>query len=201
MTYYMCPCCGYKTIDQPNAYEICPICFWEDDCVQLQDPLYEGGANTVSLYDAQRNFEKYGACDSAFIHEVRKPNENDVRDTQYAICIHPDIAEILHNWIAKINADEFHFAHAFDALIARKTEVEAFEFTPYLLEAALLAYDDFIVSQLLFYLNCMYGKANTTEIHYKVLDKLPLLEQHVLQLNGHYAEQELNEFKRDLRLV
>ncbi|NIP43329.1 MAG: hypothetical protein GWN61_14025, partial [candidate division Zixibacteria bacterium] len=33
---YTCPCCGYRTLDDPpGSYDICGICFWEDDTVQL----------------------------------------------------------------------------------------------------------------------------------------------------------------------
>lgn len=30
---FTCPCCGYKTMKgkPPGTYEICEICFWEDD--------------------------------------------------------------------------------------------------------------------------------------------------------------------------
>lgn len=48
---YKCPCCGFYTFDEkPNGnYDICPVCFWEDDPIQLEDNEYEGGANRVSL--------------------------------------------------------------------------------------------------------------------------------------------------------
>lgn len=26
-----CPCCGYRTLRERGDYEICKICFWEDD--------------------------------------------------------------------------------------------------------------------------------------------------------------------------
>lgn len=47
---YTCPCCGYLTLDEkpPGTYDICSICFWEDDDVQYNDPNYEGGANVPS---------------------------------------------------------------------------------------------------------------------------------------------------------
>jgi hypothetical protein len=48
-----CPCCGYKTLPEKHLYDICPICFWEDDIVQFEDPDFEGGANIVSLRQAQ----------------------------------------------------------------------------------------------------------------------------------------------------
>jgi hypothetical protein len=58
-----CPCCGYQTLsdDQPGSYEICEVCFWEDDIVQFDDPDYEGGANKVSLRQARINFREFGS--------------------------------------------------------------------------------------------------------------------------------------------
>ena len=26
-----CPCCGYPTLTGPRLYEICELCWWEDD--------------------------------------------------------------------------------------------------------------------------------------------------------------------------
>ncbi|GKW45859.1 CPCC family cysteine-rich protein [Planococcus sp. NCCP-2050] len=79
---YTCPCCGYKTLNEepPGTYEICGICYWEDDAVQFHDPDYEGGANGVSLRQAQRNYAAFGACDEASIESVRKPTKKDVKD-------------------------------------------------------------------------------------------------------------------------
>ncbi len=31
---YSCPCCLYKTLSEIGGYEICPVCFWEDDGVE-----------------------------------------------------------------------------------------------------------------------------------------------------------------------
>jgi hypothetical protein len=72
---YPCPCCGYETLPQEagGTYELCPICFWEDDVVQLEDPDFEGGANRVSLRQAQRNFVAFGACEEWAVDHVRKP--------------------------------------------------------------------------------------------------------------------------------
>jgi len=52
-TLHTCPLCGSKTITEPGAYEICPVCGWEDDPVQSKDPDYAGGANTQSLAAAR----------------------------------------------------------------------------------------------------------------------------------------------------
>ncbi len=77
---YQCPCCGYYTFAQkPNgSYDICPVCFWEDDPIQLKDATYEGGANKVSLAQAHRNFLSFGACEKEMLPHVRKPFANEL---------------------------------------------------------------------------------------------------------------------------
>jgi hypothetical protein len=75
-----CPCCGYRTLDEPHVWEICPICFWEDDPFQAAAPGLQGGPNGVSLRDAQRNFADLGACRRADLRHVRPPGEGDRRD-------------------------------------------------------------------------------------------------------------------------
>jgi hypothetical protein len=73
--YYSCPCCGYLTFAEPppGTFAICPVCWWEDDEVQARDPDYSGGANEVSLRQAQANFRSIGASNPVFIESVRKP--------------------------------------------------------------------------------------------------------------------------------
>jgi len=45
--------------DPPGSFEICSICNWEDDPLQLRVPTLAGGANTLSLFEAQtRYFER-----------------------------------------------------------------------------------------------------------------------------------------------
>jgi hypothetical protein len=65
----------------PGSYEICPICFWEDDAVQLVFPTtLGGGANRPTLQAAQQNFGRTGAADSHSAHGVRRVRPDDVRD-------------------------------------------------------------------------------------------------------------------------
>jgi hypothetical protein len=82
---YTCPCCGYKTFENepPGTDEICKICFWQDDGVQFGDPHYVGGANHVSLIEAQRNFIDFGACEKELLKYVRKPSQNDEKDCEW----------------------------------------------------------------------------------------------------------------------
>jgi hypothetical protein len=76
---FACPCCGFLTLPEPAAgtYEICPVCFWEDDIVQNDDPGYWGGANVVSLAEAQANFRSFGATERRFIGNVRPPRAGE----------------------------------------------------------------------------------------------------------------------------
>lgn len=82
---FACPCCGYKTyIEKPNGhYDICEVCFWEDDPNQLDDSDDEDGANKVSLKQGQRNFIEFGACETAMIENVRPPGNDEQRDEDW----------------------------------------------------------------------------------------------------------------------
>lgn len=52
---FPCPCCGFLVFSEPaGSFDICPLCAWEDDSVQLEAPGYPGGANRDSLCQAQR---------------------------------------------------------------------------------------------------------------------------------------------------
>lgn len=79
---YQCPCCGYYTFNQPadNTFQICDVCYWEDDGIQLSNPNYHGGANAVSLKEAQQNFKLIGACEALFLKHVRKPVTEELPD-------------------------------------------------------------------------------------------------------------------------
>lgn len=80
---FTCPCCGYRTLDQEGGYDICPTCFWEDDPFQFLDPDSDGGANKVSLRQAQKNFVLFGACDEHGKQFVRTPTFLDEKDTSW----------------------------------------------------------------------------------------------------------------------
>lgn len=66
--------------EPPGSYDICRVCFWEDDQVQLRWPDYPGGANKPSLIESQRNFAEFGAMEQRFRGNVRQPQPSEVLD-------------------------------------------------------------------------------------------------------------------------
>jgi len=64
---HACPCCGSSALHEPppGTFQICPVCGWEDDNVQFDDPTCEGGANQISLNRARANFLATGRADSS----------------------------------------------------------------------------------------------------------------------------------------
>jgi len=76
---FPCPCCGYLTLSEkpPGTFFICPVCAWEDDNVQYEDPTYEGGANRVSLTEARANFQLLGARSKKDLGRVRAPLKSE----------------------------------------------------------------------------------------------------------------------------
>jgi hypothetical protein len=72
---YHCPCCGFRTLAERAGYEICPVCFWEDDGQDDHDAdEVRGGPNSdLSLTRARQNYREFAACDRRSIEHVRKP--------------------------------------------------------------------------------------------------------------------------------
>lgn len=84
LTRFPCPCCGYLVFRfEPGSHKLCPICAWEDNLVQLRFPLMVGGANRVSLLEAQQNYEKYGYSSRDRKVLVSEPLNEVRRDPQW----------------------------------------------------------------------------------------------------------------------
>jgi Cysteine-rich CPCC len=75
-----CPCCGCKTLDERGGFEICPVCFWEDDGQDTRDAnVVRGGPNGgLSLTTARANFIEFGACERRHVGNVRKPKASEL---------------------------------------------------------------------------------------------------------------------------
>ncbi len=71
-----CPCCDYFTLSERANYDICPICFWEDDGLAIDQLDVPSAPNSgLTLREARNNFIKFGACEKAMIENVVSVSE------------------------------------------------------------------------------------------------------------------------------
>ena len=77
-----CPCCGNLTISEAAGWEICPVCFWEDDGQSDADAdeVRYGPNGGISLAQARRNFSTIGACCPKMLKNVRRPLPDEIPD-------------------------------------------------------------------------------------------------------------------------
>lgn len=77
-----CPCCGCKTLSERTMFEICEVCFWEDDGQDDNDlDEYRGGPNgLLSLRQARANYLQFGACEESMLPNVRPPRPEELPD-------------------------------------------------------------------------------------------------------------------------
>ncbi|WP_084338324.1 CPCC family cysteine-rich protein [Actinomadura oligospora] len=68
-----CPCCGFLPLAEHGAYEICQVCFCEDDA----DTVRVAPSNQLSLTAARRNFTGFGVVDRRWLQHVRDPRPEE----------------------------------------------------------------------------------------------------------------------------
>ncbi len=70
-----CPCCGLCTLEERYVYEICPVCWWEDDGQDNRDAneVLGGPNGKLSLTQARVNVLVYG---------ISEPARTDLRHCQ-----------------------------------------------------------------------------------------------------------------------
>lgn len=65
---FSCSCCEYLTLTRRGHYDICPVCFWEDDA--RNDVTRYSPPNHMTLEEGRRNFQILGACAPAHLRHV-----------------------------------------------------------------------------------------------------------------------------------
>jgi hypothetical protein len=77
--FVTCPCCAFLTLPTRGDYELCPVCFWEDDGQDDDDAdLVRRGPNgLLSLTQARANYAAFGACDQTVLQKVRPPRPEE----------------------------------------------------------------------------------------------------------------------------
>jgi hypothetical protein len=76
---FRCPCCTARTLATPEAMELCPVCWWEDDGQDSDDAtlIYATVNGDLSLEEARQNYRRCGASHPRFLRFVRhaRPEE------------------------------------------------------------------------------------------------------------------------------
>ena len=80
MARFPCMCCGYFTLPEPSqgSFEICHVCYWQDDKVGFLDAENAHGPNAVSLTQARKNLRSLRAVEPRFVNEVRPPKSDEM---------------------------------------------------------------------------------------------------------------------------
>ncbi|ELQ0051045.1 hypothetical protein R2C82_000499 [Listeria monocytogenes] len=96
MSKERCACCNCLTIDVRGEFEICPICYWEDEgyFVFTEEEIYShyqnislieellnirsAANNGLTLLEARQNFKEFGACELAMKEFVREPTADEL---------------------------------------------------------------------------------------------------------------------------
>jgi len=77
---FRCPCCGFKTLESPDAMALCPVCWWEDDGQEDEDAeeIRQTVNGDLSLHEAREHFAQCGAAHPRFLRFVRKPEAAEI---------------------------------------------------------------------------------------------------------------------------
>lgn len=75
-----CPCCGHKTLPERGAYDLCPVCWWEDDDAP-DDAVSLDGPNGKTLAEGQRLYQRYATSDLTGLNKVRAPSADEPRNS------------------------------------------------------------------------------------------------------------------------
>ncbi|MBX9844927.1 MAG: hypothetical protein K2Z80_24260 [Xanthobacteraceae bacterium] len=83
---YRCPCCRSLTLHGRGGFEMCPVCWWEDDGQDDHDAqVARGGPNgTISLAEARENYRRFGASEALYADRVRKPRPEETESPPLA---------------------------------------------------------------------------------------------------------------------
>lgn len=74
---YACPCCGYKTLPERGSYDLCPVCWWEDEGLE---PWEYSGPNAQTLVEAQQAYLAERRPYRRRPGKVRAPKKQEARD-------------------------------------------------------------------------------------------------------------------------
>jgi hypothetical protein len=77
---HACPCCGYKTLPGRGDYDLCPVCWWEDEGLL---PWEYSGPNAQTLIEAQQEYLAETRPYRRRPGKVRAPKRQEARDPDW----------------------------------------------------------------------------------------------------------------------
>lgn len=93
-----CPCCGYPTLQRRIEYEICQICWWEDDGQDDADAEEKGGANDeISLNQARSNFSEYMISFNSDDERFKRIGKQTLEKREQLILLYEQIKKIVND--------------------------------------------------------------------------------------------------------
>ncbi|UVC07245.1 hypothetical protein IHQ71_18745 [Rhizobium sp. TH2] len=105
-----CPCCKLPTLEWRNAFDVCVVCFWEDDSQDdpHADEVWHGPNEDYSLTRARENFADHLHMydDGRAISQVEFPSAGRIRLLEYvkSVLENPEtldkgrVAELIEGW-------------------------------------------------------------------------------------------------------
>jgi hypothetical protein len=80
---YTCVICGYRTLDSRCDWDICPICFWEDDVLLKKGDTKSPANGELRVSEAQANYMVYRCCSKEHLRFVRQPLSTEEVDPEW----------------------------------------------------------------------------------------------------------------------
>ncbi|WP_437225940.1 CPCC family cysteine-rich protein [Planctomicrobium sp. SH661] len=80
---YTCPICGHKTLDARCDWDVCPICFWEDDVLENKGDRTSSANQGLRISEAQANYMVFESCSKDHERSVRSPLPHEELDPNW----------------------------------------------------------------------------------------------------------------------
>lgn len=100
-----CPCCGARTIGERAEYDICKVCWWEDDGQDNKEAdIIMGGPNYgISLTQGRINYLKFGIYDPSRKDLIEQKDKIEMYEIGRVFIIENEyIIEQENKWKSKI---------------------------------------------------------------------------------------------------
>jgi hypothetical protein len=110
-----------------------------------------------------------------------------------------NLLEIYNKWEEKLNADEWYFSNAFEAISKNMSSESAFNFIPEVVHMLLELEEDYLIWETLYFLMDLYRIAETTEVHPILVQNWFALREHIQKYEDSYSTP-YQELKRLLRV-